>query len=576
LTPLTLATQVPFRRPPRRLEGEHVVLGFVAAAVVVLALMPVARLAMTALWPAGTFDPAPFLAEVGRRQAVRALWRSLETSVYGGLGALAIGTGAAFLAALTDVRGSRAFAFLFVLSAMMAPQVVALAFLTMTGPASPLLNTLGLAPAPGTPNSLHGAFGIVLLLSLHHAPLVFITVRAGLRNLPRDLVEAGRAAGAGPGRVLVAIVLPLVAPYVFAAALIAFVAAVGNFGIPALLGLPANYLTLPTLIYTTLASGGPAVLADISSLAMMVTLLAVVALAIAFAAGRRPAARLAAFAPAEQVFALGWMRWPATLLLWTLIAAVVALPALSLVTAALVPAYGVPLTFASATIDNFVEVLVRQPVTGRALRNSALFAGGAAALLAFAAIPFAHAIDRRGGRTGRLVTLVFELPYALPGVVLAVAMILMFLKPLPIIGVSLYATPAIIIVAYLARFASLALKAPAAAIAQLPRDLEEAASAAGAGYIRRQLAVVAPLAAPAAVAGGLIVFLTAFNELTVSALLWSAGTETMGVVLFNLEDGGYATLASAVGIVSIVVVTLAMLIIDRLGRKLPRGVVPWR
>ncbi|MBP0651515.1 iron ABC transporter permease, partial [Mycobacterium tuberculosis] len=65
-------------------------------------------------------------------------------------------------------------------------------------------------------------------------------------------------------------------------------------------------------------------------------------------------------------------------------------------------------------------------------------------------------------------------------------------------------------------------------------------------------------------------------ELTVSALLWSAGTETMGVVLFNLEDGGYATLASAVAVVSILVVAAAMLAVDRLGRRLPRGVVPWR
>ncbi|MBP0649515.1 ABC transporter permease subunit, partial [Mycobacterium tuberculosis] len=265
-------------------------------------------------------------------------------------------------------------------------------------------------------------------------------------------------------------------------------------------------------------------------MALLVTLATIGALGAAFGFGNRPAVRLAALAPAERVFALGSLRPVVTLLLWALIGAVVVLPALSLLTAALVPAYGVPLTFATVTLDNFVEVLARQPVTGRALRNSALYAGGAAALLALAAIPFAHALDRRGGRTGRLALLAFELPYALPGIVLAVAMILIFLKPLPLFGVSLYATPAIIIVAYLARFAALALKAPAAAIAQIPRELEEAAAIAGAGYGRRVAAIVAPLAAPAAVAGGLLVFLTAFNELTVSALLWSAGTAPMGVV----------------------------------------------
>jgi iron(III) transport system permease protein len=79
-------------------------------------------------------------------------------------------------------------------------------------------------------------------------------------------------------------------------------------------------------------------------------------------------------------------------------------------------------------------------------------------------------------------------------------MILLFLKPLPLIGISLYATAAIIIVAYLSRFATLAIKAPIAAIRQMPKDLEEAARSCGAGYARRLATVVVPIAAPAAAA----------------------------------------------------------------------------
>jgi iron(III) transport system permease protein len=72
-----------------------------------------------------------------------------------------------------------------------------------------------------------------------------------------------------------------------------------------------------------------------------------------------------------------------------------------------------------------------------------------------------------------------------------------------------------------------------------------------------------------------LVFLTAFNELTVSALLWSSGTETLGVVLFNFEDGGYTTLASAVAVVTVLVV-LALVALDSLHHKLPKGTLPWR
>ena len=560
----------------RRIAGEQVVLALVVAAVAVLALLPVGRLAVSAFWPNGAFDPGLLWAEIATRAAARALWHSLETSIAGGLGALAVGTLAALAVALTDLRAARLAAFLLLLSMLMAPQVTALAFLTLTGPSSPVLNALGIAPAPGSPNPLLGRGGIVALLALHHAPLVFVMVRAGLRNIPRDVVEAARAAGDGPAGVLRRVVLPLLRPYLVGAAALAFVAGVGNFGIPALLGMPVGYFTLPTLIYLNLTSSGPGVLAEVAALSMLVAVVALAGLVPSLAATRGPDARLAALAPAERVFRLGAWRLPAELALWAFVAVALVLPVVSLVTAALVPAYGVPLSFATATFDNFVEVVGRQQVTARALRNSALFAGTAALLLAGLAIPFAHALDRRGGRFGRIVETAFELPYALPGIVLAIAMILLFLRPLPFIGVSLYATSAIIVVAYVARFATLAFKAAMAAIRQMPADLEEAARACGARYGRRLATVVVPIAAPAAAAGGLLVFLTAFNELTVSALLWSAGTETLGVVLFNLEDGGYATLAAAVAIVAIGVVALAMLALDLLGRQLPRGVIPWR
>jgi iron(III) transport system permease protein len=70
-------------------------------------------------------------------------------------------------------------------------------------------------------------------------------------------------------------------------------------------------------------------------------------------------------------------------------------------------------------------------------------------------------------------------------------------------------------------------------------------------------------------------FLLAFSELTVSALLWSAGTETIGVALYNLEEAGLASQASAIAVVIVAVVTVAMLILDALGKYLPADALPW-
>jgi iron(III) transport system permease protein len=219
------------RAPSRLLADGAPVLVLLAAIVLLFSLLPFGRLALAALAPGGTFDPGPALAEIGSRAGTVAAWHSVETSVASAAIALALGTAVALLLVLTDAPGKRPIALLFVASMLIAPQVTALAFLTLAGPSSALLNTFGLASPPGSENPLLSREGIVAVLGLHHAPLVFVTVRAGLRTLPRDALEAAQATGAGPGRILRTVVGPLLGPHLVAAAALAYVAAIGNFGI---------------------------------------------------------------------------------------------------------------------------------------------------------------------------------------------------------------------------------------------------------------------------------------------------------------------------------------------------------
>ncbi len=114
------------------------------------------------------------------------------------------------------------------------------------------------------------------------------------------------------------------------------------------------------------------------------------------------------------------------------------------------------------------------------------------------------------------------------------------------------------------------------AFTQFDPVLEEAARLSGAGFWRRMKDIILPLVGPAAGASVILVFLIACNELTVSALLWSAGTQTLGVVIYNLDDSGSFDLASALSVLVVLMVIVLMLLLELLGRKLPKGVVPWR
>ncbi len=557
---------------PSALEAEGKWVHLAAAGIILLcSALPVARLLSE---PFLTGTSAAF-GEVLRPAALRATLNTLETGILSALLALALGTGAALLLAVTDMRGKTHFAFLFVLSMLVAPQVVALAFKTLAGPASPLLAMSGLSPAPGTPNPMLSGAGIMLVLGLHHAPLAMLIVLTGLRAIPRSLIEAAQIDGARPVQLLSLVVLPVLKGHLVAAWLLTFVAAIGNFGIPALLGLPVNYLTLPTLIYRRMTSFGPDVISEVAVLSIVLVLVAGLAVLVSGRILARPAPVLEAGQRMEPFWRLGRARLAVEALAALFLFLAVGVPCLSLLAGALVPALGVPLSLATITLEPFVEVLFRQKITVAALGNSLLFAGAVAVLVGVLALPIAYAIERRQSRLNAVFRFLIELPYALPGVVIAIAMILLLLRPLPLVNISLYGTAWIIILAYLARFLPLGLKPVTAAIRQFDPAVEEAGALCGAGFGQRMRLLILPALLPALTAGMLFVFLTAFNELTVSALLWSANTRTLGVVLFSLDEAGLASEAAALGISTMLVVLVLMLLIERLRPYLPENAIPW-
>ena len=510
----------------------------------------------------------------------RALRHSLESAAASAALATLVGTALALTLGLGALRGRGALVFLLLLPMMIPPHVTAIAWTQALGPSGSVLGWLGLAPPPGSANPVQSPAGLVALLALQHLPLVLIIVRAALRALPAELLDAARVAGAPRSLLLARVVLPLLAPTLVGAATLAFIAALGNFGINALVGVPARYTTLPVLIWQRLASFGPDVLGEVAAIAAILAALALLLVLASWwwlARARRaiPAAgaTLGTATPTRRGAPSG-----AELALWGFVALALGFPLLSLVTAALVPTYGVPLTLETLTFAHLANVAFEQSVTARAFVNSALAAGGAALCIALISIPLAHALARPAGRARRLATFAAvqaDLAYAVPGIVMSVAFILVFLRPLPLLGISLYNTLALIGLAYVAVFLAVGLKPVASAASGLDDSLDDAARVAGASFARRLARVHAPLLAAPAASGAVLVFLTAYNEITVSALLWSSGNETIGTVIFNYEDGGYTTLAAAMSVLVIGATVALMLTLRLAARRLPPGVVPW-
>ncbi|MBP1873990.1 iron(III) transport system permease protein [Ensifer adhaerens] len=546
---------------------------FVLACLFLLCALPLISLVKAGFAGLASGNSIGVLTEPATYAAIR---NTLLTATGGMVISVVIGALFAFAVALTDIRGKLFLSFAFMLPMMIPPQVTALAWVEMTGPASPLLKTLGIAPPLGSPQPLYSLFGISLLLGVQHAPLVFLALKAGLSASPRDGVEAARLSGASPFRVFLDIVAPLAAPGLIAGAAIAFVSGVGNFGIPAILGIPAGITVLPTLIYTRLASFGSGTFGEIALLSSLIAAIAAMGLILQQRALSGKDYRIIGLSGANAAFSLGRFRVLVELGLAAILFLVLVAPFAALIASSLVPAYGVPLTWQTVSLRAYEEILFRQTMTLSAFGNSLFLASSAALGLLVVAAPTAYLMNRRKGVLAGTLGILIEIPYALPGIVLAVAFILTFAAPLPLLNVLLYGTIWIILIAYFSSFLAVSLKPVMSAFLQMDPSLEEAARLSGAGFFRRMRDVILPLVAPAAGASIILVFLIAANELTVSALLWSAGTQTLGVAIFNLDDSGSSDLASALSVLVVIMVMALMAALETLANYLPEGVLPWR
>jgi iron(III) transport system permease protein len=257
------------------------------------------------------------------------------------------------------------------------------------------------------------------------------------------------------------------------------------------------------------------------------------------------------------------MRFPLFLATAALVFFISIIPIVSMFLTALFHYWGAPLTLANLTLDNFIYIL--QLDSGRRAIMNSLFLGALAATVTmFLGVIVSYMSVKAQLRGSRALDFFATIPYAVPHTVMAIAMILAWAKP----PLSLYGTLWIILAAYLAIYLPFAVRTTHATLQQVHNSLEEAARASGAKLYRRLRDVVLPLARPGMIAGWILVFMPALRELTVSILLYTHRTETIGVVVYNMQDAGYREIAAALASLVMILLIAGNAVI----RKLTGGV----
>jgi iron(III) transport system permease protein len=524
------------------------------------------------IWQAFSRHGQPTLANVAAILGDPDIWRVLGNSLHVSLWATALGgalgTGLAFLVARTDLPAQRFFRTALMLPYLVPPFIAALSWLALAGPVG-FVNQLWMA-VTGLQEPLfriYGASGIILVLTLSHYPLIYITVLASLEQMDPALEEAARNSGASQPRTAWDVTLPLVAPAVGAGAVLVFLRNMENFGIPAILGFPAKYFVLTTRIYATILDfDRPNHLGLAATLSLLLLAVAGGAMGIQHWVLHGRAYALTRGSGEPPIFRLGRWRRRAGIAVGLFVLGTSMAPLLAILFTAFTKAYGMPFGWENLTFQNFHTLLFKLPAVWRAMGNSLLLAGSAATVVVVLAIVIAYVQVRTRARGKGILEALVVLPFVVPGTVVALAMILAFLRP--VLGISLYNTIWIILIAYVARFLVLAVKPIAAAFTQVHTSLEEAARSSGASLSRSLRDVTILLIRSALVSGWFLAAVPAITELTLSVLLWSAGNETIGVLVFSMHEEGKVLLSAALAVVVMVVALTSNLFIRRLTTSL--------
>jgi iron(III) transport system permease protein len=496
-----------------------------------LALLPLVYLVIRALEVEG--DALGFVL---RPRTVGVVAGTVALGGLVGLGTVLVGVPVAWLTTRTDLPGRRAWAVLMAIPLALPSYVVGFAFLAFFGPRGTLQGLLAPLGVDRLP-SIGGLFGAVLVLTLVSFPYVTLATRAAILRLDPAVEESARLLGDRRRAVFRRITLPVLVPAIAAGALLAMLYALSDFGAVGLL----QFDSLARAIYLQYGASFDRSLAAVLALGLVA-----MTVALTVAEGRLRT-RAGTYATASRrrpptVVPLGRWRWPALAFCGVVVGLALVLP-----------------------VGTIGWWLLRGVMAGEPVRlvldvaRDTFLVGALAAVAAVVlALPVALLAARHRSRLSRAVEASAFAGYALPGIVVALAMIFLATRAMPV----LYQTMALLILVYGVRFMPQAIGGLRAALGTAGPRLEEAGRTLGDGPVRAFTRLTLPFLRPAFLAGAALVFLTVVKELPLALLIAPIGFDTLATEIWDAAGSGFYARAAAPAalLVALSVATVALLL----------------
>ena len=528
-------------------------------------LMPLVYMVIKAFFPEGQFSLETFERLYTYSLNLDALTNTLiaafATMILGTLLAFPL----AWLVGRTNLYGKKFFRALFVLTYMVPPYVGAMAWLRLLNPNVGTINQwlrvlFGLSDAPG-PLNVYTLPGMVWVLTSFYYPYAFITISRAMEKMDPSLEEASRISGGSPLKTLFTITLPMMMPSLIAGALLVFVSAMSCYGIPSIIGSPGRVHTVTTRIVEYVSLGQQA-LNDATGMAVFLMVMALIILFISdVVLAKKQYITVSGKSVRPAIVDLRSWRVPLTVIVGIFAVIMIFIPFATIFATSFKIDIGKtmfePNNF---TLTNWTTVFSRTE-TMNCLKNSLIYASVTATVGIVIACTMSYLLQRTRVKGRKIPDFLITLGSGTPSVVIALGLIMTMKGNF---GINIYNTAYIMIIAYLIKYMMMGMRTVVSAMSQIHVSLEECSQIAGASWMKTMFRITGPLIFPSIAAGWFLIFIPSFYELSMTTLLYSSTTKTIGFQLYEYWTFTSQPMSCAMAFGILLIVVALNFILNRL------------
>ncbi|MEE8373359.1 MAG: iron ABC transporter permease [Dehalococcoidia bacterium] len=500
-----------------------------AVLIAVVVSLPLAYLLLRSLGAGGETWDLLF-----RSRTLDILGRTVVLVIAVTVVSVAISLPLAWLINRTDLPFRRVWLVLTMLPLVIPSYVAGLVIVTALGPRGMLQQVLAAPFGVERLPEIYGFPGAMLAIFLVSYPYVLLTLHASMRGLDPSLEEASRSLGHGPWDTFRRITLPQLRPAIAAGGLLVALYTLKDFGAVSLL----RYETFTWAIYLQYQTSFDRMAAAALSLVLVVVAVIILVTEVRTRGRSQYHRSTVGVARPPACTRLGRWRWPALGF-----CAMIVLVALIM-----------PISVLSYWLVRGVSAGEPLNVVWSSALNSGYVSGLAAAATVVAALPVAILAVRYSGRISALLERVSYVGFALPGIVIALALVFFGAN----YATPIYQTMGLLILAYVIMFLPQAVGPIRSSLLQVSRRVEEAARSLGRSPLQVLATVTLPLVRPGILAGAALVFLTTMKELPATLILSPIGFKTLATSIWSATSEGFFARAAVPALLLILVSSVPM------------------